>query len=60
MRQSPGMIMILEADLSKAKGSKEKNKMKKQADEKKRVAANQKISKTSQSHTALGGSGKKS
>ena len=45
--------------MSKAKGSKEKNKMKKQADDKKRVAANQKTDKTTQTHTTVGGITKK-
>ena len=53
-----GIITRMEDDLSKAKGSKEKNKLKKQADEKKRAAAQQKISKTSKSQTTLGGSWK--
>jgi len=50
-------IIIMEDNLSKAKGSKEKNKMKKQADEKRRIAK-QNIGNTSKSQTTLGGSSK--
>jgi len=51
------IIKVTEDNLSKAKGSKEKNKMKKQADEKKRIAK-QKIGNTSKSQATLGGSSK--
>jgi hypothetical protein len=48
----------MEDDVSKAKGSKEKNKIKKQADEKKRAAVESKTNKTSSPLTALGESRK--
>jgi hypothetical protein len=44
----------MEDDVSKAKGSKEKNKIKKRADEKKRAAVERKTSKTSSTQTAFG------
>ncbi len=55
-----GEITRMEDDLSKAKGKKEKEKLKNQAKEKKQVAAKQIISITSKSQTTLGGSRKSS
>jgi hypothetical protein len=50
----------MEDNLSKAKGRKEKEKLKNQAKEKKQVAAKQIINITSKSQTTLGGSRKSS
>ena len=55
-----GEIIRMEANLSKAKGRKEKEKSKQQAKEKKQVAAKQIINITSKSKTTLGGSRKSS
>jgi hypothetical protein len=53
-------ITGMEDKLSKAKGKKEKQKLKDQAKEKKQLAAKQRISKTSKSETTLGVSRKSS
>ena len=49
-------IIRTEDNLSKAKGRKEREKLKNQAKEKKQVAAKQMINITSKSQTTLGGS----
>ena len=56
----PGEITRMEDNLSKAKGRKEKEKIKQQAKEKKQIAAKQIISITSKIQTTLGGSRKSS